>query len=391
MSYPPAAKSGPVETLHGVRVANPYRWLEALGSGETRAWLDAEGALTRRWFEGVPGRAGLERQLAAALSFEFERPPTKAGARWFFVRKGQLEQPVVDVAEGPAGARRPVVDFNQVSPDGKLGFAGYVPSPRGTYVAYGLARGGSDWVQWRVREVATGRDLPDRVEWTKYYRPAWAADEKGFYYSAFPKPPEGKELTAEDLGCRVRQHRLGADVASDPVVYERPDRPTWQFVPDATDDGRYLVVTTGDGQVGDRGVEDVHVVDLAAKGGKVTPIVEEFDAEYQYVTSQGPTLYFKTTNGAPNGRLIAVDVRRPARAARARRTTSLRASRRPRRPTATTSPRAGPSRCAGPRPGSTRAGSRRARCFTPPRTARGYPCSWCTRRGSRSTARTRRT
>jgi prolyl oligopeptidase len=160
-----------------------------------------------------------------------------------------------------------------------------------------------------------GAGLPDRVEWTKYYRPAWAADEKGFYYSAFPAPPAGQELTAKDLGCAVRLHRLGAGAGPDPVVYDRPDRPTWQFDLETTEDGRYLVITTGDGQVGDRGVEDVHVVDLGAKASKAVPSVEGFDAEYAFVTSEGPTLFFKTTNGAPKGRVIAIDARRPARAA----------------------------------------------------------------------------
>ncbi|UQA56759.1 prolyl oligopeptidase family serine peptidase [Polyangium aurulentum] len=314
--YPVARKGDVVETLHGVKVADPYRWLEDMHSAETRAWLDAESALTRRWLEGVPRRDSIAERIAAAGDFERISPPRHKGKHWFVLRtSGQQEQPVLHVADAPTDEGRPLVEFSKISPDGKLGFAGFSPSPRGTYVAYGLSQGGSDWTEWRVREVATGRDLPDRVEWTKYYRPVWAADEKAFYYSGFPKPPSGEELTAKDLGCAVRVHRLGA-AGPDPVVYERPEHPTWQFAPEVTEDGRYLVITIGDGQVGDRGVEEIHALDLTAKAAKPVPLAEGFDAEYVYVTSEGSTFYLKTSREAPKGRVITVDLRDPARPVR---------------------------------------------------------------------------
>jgi prolyl oligopeptidase len=316
LAYPAARRANVVEVLHGERVADPYRWLEDLGAAETRAWVAAERAVTRRWFEGVPSRARIARELAAARDFERTAfAPKKRGDRWFFARtSGRQSQPVLAVADSLLGEPRVVVDPAEVSPDGKLAYAGASVSPRGTYVAYGLAIGGSDWVEWRVREVASGRDLPDRVEWTKYYWPSWMADESGFYYSRFPRPAPGEELTAQDLGCTVRRHQLGTDPAADPVVFERRDRPSYQFEVRATTDGRWLVITTGDGEVGDRGVEELHVIDLAA-GAAATPVplVEGFDAEYLYVTSAGPTFVLKTTRDAPNGRVIAVDVRTPAR------------------------------------------------------------------------------
>ncbi len=315
--YPVAAKGDVVETLHGVRVADPYRWFEDLTSPETRAWLEAEKAVTARWFESAPERERIARQIAEAANFERSSPPRHKGKQWFFGRNnGRQDQTVFYAADEPGGEGRPVLDFNQISPDGRFAFAGAVVSPRGTYVAYGLSQGGSDWVEWRVREVAGGRDLPDRVAWTKYYRPAWAADEKSFYYSGFPKPPSGQELAAKDAGCAVRVHRLGAEGA-DAAVYERPEHPSWQFFPQVTEDGRYLVVTTGDGQVGDRGVEEVHVLDLAAKAAKPVALAEGFDAEYDFVTSEGSTFYLRTSSEAPKGRVVAVDLRDPRRTRKA--------------------------------------------------------------------------
>ncbi|MFT3771736.1 MAG: prolyl oligopeptidase family serine peptidase [Minicystis sp.] len=316
ISYPPARKGDVVETRHGETVADPYRWLEDLGSAETRAWVAAENAVTRRWIDGVPSRERIARELAAIRDFERISTPKKRGGRWFFSRNsGRQDQPVLVVADTLASEPRAIVDFNRISPDGKLGLAGSSVSPRGTYVAYGLSAGGSDWVEWRVREVATGRDLPDRIEWTKYYWPTWSADEKSLYYSRFPRPDPGQELNAQDLGCTVRLHQLGTDASADPVIHERRDHPTYQFEPRVTEDGRWLVITTGDGQVGDRGVEEIHAVDLAAGAPRprALPLVTGFDAEYLYAGNEGSTFFLKTTNGAPKGRVIGVDVRAPAR------------------------------------------------------------------------------
>lgn len=304
-----------VDILHGVKVADPYRWLEDLDSAETRAWLDSETALTRRWMARLSTRERIARELAAALDYERSSLPRMRGERTFLVKNSGLQdQPVLYVADSPTGKLRPLLDFNRVSSGGTFTLAGLSVSPRGTYVAYGLSAGGSDWVEWRVRDVENGRDLPDRIQWTKYYRPAWTGNEDGFYYSSFPPPEAGEKLTARDLDCKVRLHRLGTDVAADPVVYQRPDHPTWQFALDVTDDGRYLVIRIADGQVEWRGgTEEIHVVDLEARKAKPVPLATGFDAEYRYITSEGSTFFLKTTYQAPNGRIIAVDVRNPKR------------------------------------------------------------------------------
>jgi prolyl oligopeptidase len=315
LSYPPARRANVVDRLHGTSVADPYRWLEDLGSAETRDWIAAQKALTRRWLQRVSTRERIGKEMLAAFDYERVSPPIKYGRRWFFWRSaGVQDQGVLHVAETRSGPSRPLLDVNQIVAGGKYAMTGVVISPRGNYVAYGLSLGGSDWREWRVREVATGRDLPDRLEWTKYYRPAWTADEKGLFYSAFPRPRAGEEITAKDLGCQVRLHRLGAD-GVDPVVHQRPDHPTLQFDIDVTDDGRWLVITSGDGQVGDRRREEIHVADLRGGRPDPVPLVKGFDAEYLYVTSQGSTFFLKTTNGAPNGRVIAVDANRTARSA----------------------------------------------------------------------------
>ncbi len=312
-AYPPAPRGDVVDVIHGVKVADPYRWLENLDSPETRAWVDAEGALTDAYLDGLPGREKIADELLKAYDYEKVSAPVERGGRIFYtLNTGLQDQPVLYVTDAGVAEPRALVDFNAVSPDGKLAYAGYRVSPRGAYVAYGLSHSGGDWTEWRVREVATGKDLPDRYEWSKYYAPAWAGDESGFYYSRFPTPPPGRELTVRDLGCQVRWHALGAPADRDPVVFERPDHPSWQFDPEVTDDGRWLVITVGDGQVGDRGLEEIHLLDLQAPDAKPVPLITGFAAEYIFVTSDGPYFYVQTNDSAPLGRVVAIDLRDPA-------------------------------------------------------------------------------
>ncbi|HEY0480006.1 MAG TPA: prolyl oligopeptidase family serine peptidase [Kofleriaceae bacterium] len=313
LSYPAARTGDVVDTFHGTAVPDPYRWLEDMGSADTRQWVSAENAVTDAYVAGLPGREALRRRIAELVSYESFRTPFRRGKRYFWTHSdGQQSQPVVWTATALDAPPTVLLDPNTISTDGSLALAGIVASASGERVAYGLSTGGGDWQTWHVRDVATGRDLPDRLEHIKYYRPAFTRDGTGLYYSRFPAPPPGKELVETDHDCKIYFHRVGTTADHDAVVYERPDHPTWQFELDVTRDGRYLVITTGDGQVGDRGVELVSYVDLQ-RPGKPVALVDQYDAEYRFLGNDGPTFYFLTTLGAPNKRILAIDTRHPAR------------------------------------------------------------------------------
>jgi prolyl oligopeptidase len=313
-AYPPARTGDVVETHHGVAVADPYRWLEDMDSAQTRAWVTDENAVTDAYIAKLPGREKFGKRIAELVSYEAFRTPFRRGARYFWTHSdGKQGQAVVWTA--PALDAKPTVllDPNAISTDGSLAFAGLSVSDNGARIAYGLAIGGGDWHKWRVRDVATAKDLPDELEHIKYYRPAFTRDGAGLYYSRFPAPPPGKELVETDHDCKVYFHRIGTNPAQDPVVYERPDHPTWQFDLDVTHDGRYLVITTGDGQVGDRGQELITYLDLQRPNAKPVPLIDSYDAEYAFLGNDGPVFYLRTTLGAANKRIIAIDTRTPAR------------------------------------------------------------------------------
>ena len=310
--YPPAPRGNVVDDYHGTAVADPYRWLEELDSPATRGWVEAEAKLTQGYLSATALRAQLTRRIAALYDFEAFGVPFKESGRYFYTRNtGHQDQAVLYVTPD-AGARGSVgVDPNTLSPEGIV--TGYVASRDGRLIAYGVSVGGSDWTEWRIRDLVTGQDLPDLLRFTKYYAPAFARDGKGLYYSAFPAPRPGAELSTRDLDDAVYYHALGTPAAADRRLLYYPGHPDWQYLPHLSDDGRWLVVTSGEGEVGDKGLENIYLIDLDAAAPAAQPVVAGFEAAYNYVGSDAGRLYFLTTLDAPNGRVIAIDPAAPVR------------------------------------------------------------------------------
>jgi prolyl oligopeptidase len=317
-TYPAARKGDVVETHHGVAVADPYRWLEDMSSADVRRWVTDENTLTDGYLTRLAGKDALRARLTELVSYEWFSSPVRRGARYFWNHgDGKHDQPVLVTATGLDAPPRVLLDPNAISTDGSLAYAGFLAAATGTRIVYGLATGGGDWQTWHVRDVATAKDLPDTLEHIKYYFPAFTRDGTGIYYSRFPAPEPGKELTETDHDCKVYYHRIGTTADKDVVIYERPDHPTWQFDVTVTRDGRYLVITTGDGQVGDRGQELISYLDLQrpARAARLPiPLIDSYDAEYVFLGNDGPVFYFQTTLGAAHKRIIAIDTRAPARA-----------------------------------------------------------------------------
>ena len=306
--YPVPVRGSTVDDYHGTRVPDPYRGLEDLDSAATRAWVGAEAQLTDRYLAALPDRGRLRSRLAALVDYERFGVPFQAHGRYFYSRNSGLQnQSVLYVADAPDAQARVALDPNSLSTDGSLAVVGYVASHDGRLLAYGVSVSGSDWTDWHFRDISSGNDLPDVIRFTKYYAPVFSHDDRGIYYSAFPAPPAGAELSAQDLGDAVFYHALGTAVAADRKLLEISGHPDWQYEPHLSDDGRWLVVAAGEGEVGDKGLENIYSIDVSAASPTVTPIVEGFAAAYVYVGSDAGRLYFLTTLGAPNGKVIAVD------------------------------------------------------------------------------------
>jgi prolyl oligopeptidase len=313
--YPRAPHDSVVEDYHGTRVADPYRWLEDLDSPATREWVQAQARLTNGYLEAIPQRERIRARIAELYDFEKTGIPFRENGRYFYTtNSGRQEQGVLmtmkELGEAPVVA----LDPNTLPPAGHPVVIGYVASHDGNLLAYGVSFSGSDWREWRIRDLASGQDLPDVLRFTKYYEPVFTPDGKGLYYSAFPAARPGAELSTQDLGNALYYHALGTPVTADRRVFGDSAHPEWQYQPYLTPDGQWLVVLAGEGEVGDKGRENVYLLDLTAAAPAVVPMALGFQAAFLYVGADAGRLYFLTSLEAPNGRVLAVDPRDPQRA-----------------------------------------------------------------------------
>jgi prolyl oligopeptidase len=309
LSYPPGPRGDTVDLLHGVQVPDPYRWLEEIDSPRTQAWIEAQNRLTSEVLGGSSTRPRIRQRIAELWDYEKYGVPLKRAGRHFFTRNDGLQnQDVLYWIESLQGEPKVLLDPNRLSEDGTVALTGYEVSDDGRLLAYGLSASGSDWQEWRVREVDTGRDLEDRLEWVKFSSVAWTQDGSGFFYSRYDEPQEGSTYKGANYYHKLYCHRMGTPQSSDALIYERPDQKEWGFGGQVTEDGRYLVILVWRGTHRENGV---FYKDLVRPDAPVIELLDEFDAAYEFVGNDGPVFFFTTDRDAPKGRLIAVDTREP--------------------------------------------------------------------------------
>jgi prolyl oligopeptidase len=309
-NYPAARKSDQTDDYHGVKIADPYRWLEDLDSAETRAWVEAENKLTFGFLESIPQRTAIKERLTRLWNYEKYGIPFKEGSRYFFTRNSGLQnQAVLYTVTALDAQPQMVLDPNTLSPDGTVAVSGLQVSPDGKLLAYSLSASGSDWQEWKVRDVETSKDLSDHLQWVKFSGVSWTRDGKGFFYSRYDEP-KSDTLKGTNYFQKVYFHKLGTPQSEDVLVYERPDQKDWLFGGTVTEDGNYLIVTVFQGtDVKSR----VYYKDLKAKEAAVVKLLDDFDAAYNFIGNEGSRFFFQTDLQASRGKVIEVDVSKPAR------------------------------------------------------------------------------
>ncbi|MFL6196165.1 MAG: prolyl oligopeptidase family serine peptidase [Thermoanaerobaculia bacterium] len=311
MVYPDSPRVEQVDEYHGVKVADPYRWLEDLDSEATRAWVAAQNKVTTSYLAAIPEREPIRKRLTELWNYERYGVPIERGGRYFFTRNDGLQnQNVLYRVEALEGEPKVVLDPNTLSQDGTVALTGFSVSEDGKLLAYGLSSAGSDWQEWKVRDVETGRDLADHLKWIKFSGTAWTHDNKGFFYSRYDEPKEGRPLEEANFYQKLYYHRLGAPQSQDELVYQRPDVKEMGFNADVTEDGRYLIIHAWKGTETHNGV---FYKDLQAPGSPVIDLLGSFDGAYAFIGNEGPLFWFETDLGAPRSRVVAIDIREPAR------------------------------------------------------------------------------
>ncbi len=310
--YPATRQVAQVDDYHGTRVADPYRWLEDDRSPETAAWVAAQNQVTFGYLEQIPQRARLKERLTRLWNFERFGVPFKEGGRYFFTRNDGLQnQSVLYTMTALDAEPKVLLDPNKLSADGTVALMGYSVSDDGKLLAYGTSTAGSDWMEWKVRDIDTGQDRPDEIKWVKSSGASWTKDGKGFFYSRYDAPDEANTYKGVNYFHKLYYHRLGTPQSDDPLVHHRPDQKEWGFSGDVTDDGHYLAISVWHGtDTRNR----FFYKDLQTADTNVVELLNDFDADYTFIDNIGTVFYFRTDLNAPRGRVIAIDVTRPARA-----------------------------------------------------------------------------
>ncbi|HEY6483526.1 MAG TPA: prolyl oligopeptidase family serine peptidase [Steroidobacteraceae bacterium] len=310
LAYPPAMRSDHVDVYHGVKVPDPYRWMEDIDSPQTRAWVQAQAALSARYLSSIPYRDPIDRRLQQIWNFERWTPPERFGRYWFYLHNDGLQnQAVVFVTSDPYTPGHVLLDPNTLSADGTVALRETALSDDGRLFAYALSDAGSDWQTWHIRDVATGKDLPEQLHWSKFGGGTWRKDGSGFYYTAFAAPKSAEALKAANEYEKLYFHKLGTLQAQDRLVYTRRDDPNWFVGAEVSDDGHYLVVQANHG---DEVQNTVLVQDLSKPNAPIVPVIPQPKAVYNVVGNLGATFYVLTDDGAPRYRLIAIDLHDPA-------------------------------------------------------------------------------
>ncbi len=306
LAYPPAQRGDHVDEYHGVKVPDPYRWMEDIDSPQTQAWVSAQANLSSSYLAALPGRDEIARRLQRIWNYERWSAPEKYGPNWFYTHNDGLQnQAVTFVTTDPATPGRVLLDPNTLTKDGTVALRSRAVSDDGKLFAYALSDAGSDWQIWRVRDVATGKDLPDEIRWSKAGDATFRKDSSGFYYTAYDPPKSEEALKAANQYQKLYFHRLGTPQSADQLVYTRTDDPQWFVGAVVTDDGHYLVIQANHG---DEVQNTVLVQDLTVPNAPIVPVIPKPTFVYNVIGNVGSKFFIQTDDGAARYRVIAVDV-----------------------------------------------------------------------------------
>ena len=311
--YPVTKTVDQVDDLHGTPVEDSYRWLEddVRTNPEVASWVESQNKVTFDFLKSIPQREAIQKRMTELWNYEKIGAPFKRGGRYYFSRNDGLQnQNVLFQQETLNSDSSALLDPNSWSKDGTVALSGTAFSDDGRYVAYGIQDAGSDWNTWRIMEIATNRVLEEELKWVKFSGAEWTPDSRGFFYARYPQPEEGAAFTSLNTNMKVYYHRVGTLQSSDVLVYERPDHPEWGFQLSVSEDGHYLIITVW------QGTDDryrIVVKDLTEPYGLPYELIDNFEHEYSFVGNDSQVLYFKTNVDALNRRVIAIDLKKPAR------------------------------------------------------------------------------
>jgi len=308
IQYPTTKKVDHVDDYSGIKVSDPYRWLEDNNSKETADWVEAENKVTHDYLSKIPFRDELRKRLTDLWNYEKFSAPSKHGEYYTFSKNdGLQEQSVIYIQKGLSGPPEVLLDPNKLSTDGSISLGSLAFSKDDKYLCYGISRGGSDWREFYVMDVQTKKLTSDYIKWSKFSGTSWYKD--GFYYSRYDEPKAGDELKQKVEFQKLYYHKLGTPQSDDILVMEDKHNPKYGFGAGVTDDERFLIIYVSQGTASEN---MLYYKDLSYVS-RIEPIFDKFEAEYGVVDNLDDKFLISTNYQAPNNKLILVDPKNPAK------------------------------------------------------------------------------
>ena len=309
LTYPDAHKSEQSDNYHGVTVQDPYRWLENPDSEETKAWIAAQNEITSTHLKSIAAKNEIQQRLTQLWDYEKYSSPFKRGKRYFYFKNDGLQnQSVLYTLNSLSDEPKVLLDPNQLSEDGTIALSGLSISDDGQWLAYGISTAGSDWIEYKVKNIETGEDKNDHLKWIKFSGASWTKDNQGFFYSRYDEPNEQTKLEDVNFYQKLYYHRLGTEQTEDTLIYHRPDRKEWGFAGGVTEDGKYLIINVW---LGTDSKNLVFYQNLEQPDSQVVELISEFEASYSMIDNDGETFWVQTDLDAPKGKVIAIDLNNP--------------------------------------------------------------------------------
>jgi prolyl oligopeptidase len=306
--YPETRKGEVVDNYHGTKVADPYRWLEDDMSEETRAWVKAQNEVTFAYLESIPFRNKVKERMTEVLDYPKMGLPFKEGEHYFYTyNTGLQNQDIIYVRDQPDGEGVVFLDPNKFSEDGTVAISAVSVSNDHRYFAYGISRGGSDWNEFYVKEIDTGRDLEDHLQWIKFSGIGWQGN--GFYYTRYDKPAEGDELKAENKNAKIFYHRVGTSQEEDFLVHEDPVHPDLGFSVEVSEDEQYIFLYATESTSGNA----LAFRKAGNEKGEFNWLDRDFDNEYVVIGNKDRMIFVRTNLDAPRYKLIGIDLEHPGK------------------------------------------------------------------------------
>jgi prolyl oligopeptidase len=309
IKYPKPHKGKVVDNYFGIKVADPYRWMEDVNSPETKKWVEEENKLTESYLSKIPFRNKIKKRLTELFNYERFSAPAKHGDYYFFSKNDGLQNySVIYYQKGLNGKPEVFLDPNTFSKDASVSLAGLTFSHNTKYAAYSISKGGSDWRDVFVMDVASRKKLSDYLTWVKFSGMAWFKD--GFFYSRYDAPKKGEALKAQNEFQKLYYHKVGTPQSKDVLVMQDKKNPRRGWDASVTDDEKYLVIA---GWEGSSDYNLLYYKDLSKKRSKIKPLIDKLEAQYSVIDNIGSKLLVETNFEAPNYKVVLIDTKRPAK------------------------------------------------------------------------------